>query len=83
MFADPDAWPGLRMLDFDRAPTLAVAWVEMLSAFARDGVPGDAWGSWNGYDEETRSSMLIRKNGGSLQKDRDGEHRRAVWGETT
>ena len=79
-FADPDAWP-YSFLDFPAAPALAARWVEMLGTFARTGDPGGSLGAWPPYDESDRRSLLVTPDRGTVQRDRDGEHRRAVWAE--
>ena len=60
---------------------LSNAWVSALSQFARTGHPGGPLGEWPVYDSTARESLLITLDGARVVGDRDGEHRRGVWGD--
>ena len=60
---------------------LSDAWVSALSQFARTGDPGGPLGAWPVYDSKTRESLLITLDGANVVRDRDGAHRRGVWGD--
>ena len=78
---DPDAWVMPRLLHFDERSDLTRAWANVLGQFIRTGEPGDGLGPWAPYDGHTRLSILITPTGSKPQRDRDGWHRRSVWGD--
>jgi len=80
-FNDAQAWLPFSFVDFPEATKLAEQWVSMLATFARHGDPAGPLGEWPAYDASERASILVTPDGGHLQKDRDGEHRRGVWAE--
>lgn len=79
--ADPEAWEPYRLVDPDLAASVAAGWVEAVASFVRTGSPDSSLGPWPAYDDVSRSSLLVSPGGSSVHQDRDGAHRRAVWGD--